>query len=101
MENFKKFYDKVVGKLSKETIKDFISLEDDEARIIHLYESAKSEFVPLKESSGKNLNFSLKCKTKGNEFYKHKDLKSALLQYNDGIRRCPVDSGRYFIISFC
>lgn len=101
MENFKKFCDKIVGKLSKEMIKDFINLEDDEARIVYLYELAKSEFVPLKVSSVKNLNVSLKCKTKGNEFYKHKDLKSALLHYNEGIRSCPVDSGRYSIISFC
>ncbi|XP_050519109.1 SET and MYND domain-containing protein 4 [Diabrotica virgifera virgifera] len=90
---FQKYCEHAIGQLSENELEEFRQTKDENSRIQLLYEAATNIPITLNELNGKNYELSQSEKSKGNTYFAKKDYYNALKCYNDGIIKCPQNSG--------
>lgn len=93
---FQKYCEEVLRQLNEECIESFRETKEEESRIKLIYEIALKFPIEITEKNGKDFEAAKRYKVQGNNFFANKDYHSALNSYNDGIIRCPQNSGKYF-----
>lgn len=94
---FQKYCEKAIGKLTNDCIENFKATTDEEARIRLLYEEATQIPIIASPNNGKDIEIAQQEKTRGNSYFAKKDYSNALKAYNNGIIKCPQDTGMWFI----
>lgn len=90
---FQKYCEKAIGKLTPECIESFRDTKDDITRIQLMYNVAKQIPLTVPDDGDKNVKVAEDRKNEGNNFFAKKDYINAIKCYNDGIIRCPQESG--------
>lgn len=91
--SFQKYCEKALCQLTKECVESFIDTNDEESRIKLLYSIALKLPISITENNGKDLEAAKRSKDEGNGYFAKKDYNNALNTYNDGIIKCPQNTG--------
>lgn len=95
---FQKYCEKAIGKLTDDCIENFKATTDEEARIRLLYKEATQIPIIVSPNNGKDVEIAQQEKSKGNSYFAKKDYCNALKAYNNGIIKCPQDTGMCGVI---
>lgn len=90
---FQKYCEKALAQLTEECVQQFKETKDEESRIRLLYKIGLKLPIGVTENNGKDFEVAKKLKDTGNGCFAKKNYDNALKAYNEGIIKCPQNSG--------
>lgn len=91
--DFQKYCEKAIGKLTEKCVDAFRDTKDDISRIQLMYDVAKQIPLAAANDNDKDYKVAEERKNDGNKLFAKKDYANAIRCYNEGIIRCPQESG--------